>query len=72
MADRRLRRAPAEHVGGIHQHRKRIHVHRILPSAWLPADDPFWAEAAADWTSRKAWNGVDVGADHALRDSKLK
>ena len=37
----------------------------------LPADDPFWAEAAADWTSRKAWHGVDVGADHALRDSKL-
>ena len=38
----------------------------------LPADDPFWTEEAADWTSRKAWNGVDVGADHALRDSKLK
>lgn len=37
----------------------------------LPADDPFWTEEAVDWTSRKAWNGVDVGADHALRDSKL-
>jgi hypothetical protein len=32
----------------------------------LPADDPFWSRPPADWTSRKAWNGVDVGADHAL------
>lgn len=31
----------------------------------LPADDPFWAHADADWTSRNAWMGVDVGADHA-------
>lgn len=37
----------------------------------LPEDNAFWAEPAADWTSRKAWHGVDVGADHALRDSKL-
>jgi hypothetical protein len=37
----------------------------------LPADHPFWTEPAADWTSLKAWKGVDVGADHALRDSKL-
>ncbi len=37
----------------------------------LPTDNPFWTEAAADWTSLKAWKGVDVGADHALRDSKL-
>ena len=37
----------------------------------LPEDNAFWTEPAADWTSRKAWHGVDVGADHALRDSKL-
>lgn len=37
----------------------------------LPEDDQFWTAPAADWTSRKAWHGVDVGADHALRDSKL-
>ena len=37
----------------------------------LPEDNAFWAEPAADWTSRKVWHGVDVGADHALRDSKL-
>ena len=34
----------------------------------LPADDPFWANPATDWTSLKAWNGVDVGADHAIWD----
>lgn len=32
----------------------------------LPADDPFWAAPARDWTSLNAWNGIDVGADHAL------
>lgn len=33
----------------------------------LPETDPFWSRPDADWTSRKAWNGVDVGADHAIR-----
>lgn len=33
----------------------------------LPDTDPFWNRPDADWTSRKAWNGVDVGADHAIR-----
>jgi hypothetical protein len=32
----------------------------------LPETDPFWSRPDADWTSRKAWNGVDVGLDHAL------
>lgn len=32
----------------------------------LPADDPFWADAPLPWTNLKAWQGVDVGADHAL------
>ena len=32
----------------------------------LPADDPFWASPATDWTSLKAWNGLDVGADHSI------
>lgn len=33
----------------------------------LPADDAFWAAPARDWTSKKAWNGQDAGADHAIR-----
>ena len=32
----------------------------------LPADDAFWTNPPIAWTSLKAWNGVDVGADHAL------
>ena len=32
----------------------------------LPADDPFWSAPGRDWTSLKAWNGIDVGADHAI------
>lgn len=31
----------------------------------LPESDPFWSRPNADWTSKKAWNGIDVGADHA-------
>ena len=34
----------------------------------LPADHPFWAEPWQEWTGRKAWRGIDVGADHAFRD----
>ncbi len=33
----------------------------------LPATDPFWAGAAADWTAKKAWGGVDISTDHAIR-----
>lgn len=33
----------------------------------LPATDPFWASPAADWTAKKAWNNIDVEADHAIR-----
>ncbi len=29
--------------------------------------NPFWASPAVDWTCKKAWNGQDVGADHAIR-----
>lgn len=32
----------------------------------LPSDDPFWSNPAVPWTSLKAWNGIDVGEDHAL------
>jgi len=38
----------------------------LLPLG-LPADDPFRAAPARDWTAKKAWNGEDVGADHAIR-----
>ena len=34
----------------------------------LPAEDPFWADPAREWTGLRAWKGEDVGADHAIRD----
>ena len=37
----------------------------ILPLG-LPADDPFWAAPPRDWTTKRAWNGQDVGTDHAI------
>jgi hypothetical protein len=37
----------------------------LLPLG-LPGDDPFWSNAAAPWTSRRAWSGADIRADHAL------
>ena len=37
----------------------------LLPLG-LPADDPFWADAPADWTAKKIWSGQDFHADHAI------
>lgn len=33
----------------------------------LPAEDLFWTETYMEWTNVKAWKGIDVGADKALR-----
>lgn len=38
----------------------------------LSAEHEFWMGPHADWTSKRAWQGVDIGADHALRDSRKK
>lgn len=37
----------------------------------LPATDPFWTDPYMEWTNKQAWRGVDVGADHALRDMNV-
>ena len=34
----------------------------------LASTDPFWTDPDAPWTSRKIWNGMDVPADHSLRE----
>ena len=36
----------------------------------LPPSDAFWSGPYMEWTNKKAWEGVDIGADHALRDLK--
>ena len=33
----------------------------------LPTSDTFWSAPYSEWTSKRAWNGNDVGADHAIR-----
>ncbi|HRJ44992.1 MAG: DUF2264 domain-containing protein [Caldilineaceae bacterium] len=38
----------------------------LLPLG-LPPSDPFWADPPQPWTSQKAWGGVDMPCDHALR-----
>lgn len=38
----------------------------LLPLG-LPPSAPFWAEPPTPWTSQKAWGGVDMECDHALR-----
>lgn len=42
----------------------------LCSAAWLPlglpANDPFWAGPAEQWTAQKAWSGGAVKADHAL------
>lgn len=37
----------------------------LLPLG-LPPEDEFWRAAPADWTSRRAWSGQNVEADHAI------
>jgi hypothetical protein len=34
----------------------------------LPARESFWADPPAEWTSRRAWSGGDIPADHALAE----
>ncbi|MEA4936386.1 MAG: DUF2264 domain-containing protein [Paludibacter sp.] len=34
----------------------------------LPESDPFWSNPPTRWTSKKAWDGVDLNADKALKD----
>lgn len=34
----------------------------------LPASDPFWQNADADWTAKKAWEGEPIPIDHALEN----
>ncbi|WP_029276789.1 DUF2264 domain-containing protein [Pedobacter borealis] len=32
----------------------------------LPADNPFWTDAPADWTSKKAWSGKQTPKDYKV------
>jgi hypothetical protein len=32
----------------------------------LPADDKFWTDTAADWTSKKAWSGQLFKKDYKV------
>ncbi|HEY1200731.1 MAG TPA: DUF2264 domain-containing protein [Niastella sp.] len=34
----------------------------------LPATDPFWQNADADWTAKKAWKGEAISIDHAIEN----
>lgn len=34
----------------------------------LPADHPFWTDAPAEWTAKKAWSGMDFLKDKAFHD----
>jgi hypothetical protein len=38
----------------------------------LPASDPFWSAPAEDWTSKRAWAGQDMAADHAIEPQTIR
>jgi hypothetical protein len=44
----------------------------LCSAAWLPlglpATDEFWSAPPQPWTQQKAWTGVDIQTDHAIRD----
>jgi hypothetical protein len=48
----------------------------LCSAMWLPlgltASDNFWAGAAKPWTSKKAWSGDNIKADHALDEALSK
>lgn len=44
----------------------------VLLPLGLPAEHAFWSDPYMEWTNLKAWNGIDVGADKALRDANVK
>lgn len=39
----------------------------LLPLG-LPPTDEFWTDPETDWTSKRAWSGQDLAADHAIKD----
>ena len=41
----------------------------VFMTLGLPESDAFWTEPYQTWSALKAWHGIDIGADHALRDS---
>ncbi len=44
----------------------------LCSAAWLPlgldASDEFWSAPPQPWTALKAWSGVNIPTDHAIRD----
>ncbi|MDR3218902.1 MAG: DUF2264 domain-containing protein [Dysgonamonadaceae bacterium] len=36
----------------------------------IPPSDPFWTLPSEEWTSKKAWNGIDIQTDKALKTIK--
>ncbi|MET3115181.1 hypothetical protein AAKU52_002927 [Pedobacter sp. CG_S7] len=37
----------------------------LLPLG-LPETDSFWTDPSADWTSKKAWSGINLPVDHSI------
>lgn len=48
---------------------QRARSQTFLLAKTLPPTDAFWSDSYMPLTNLKAWQGVDIGADHALRDS---
>ena len=40
----------------------------VFVALGLPEGDSFWSSPSADWTSKRAWDGQDVDADHAIKN----
>lgn len=41
----------------------------VFVALGLPETDPFWSGPNTDWTARKAWNGVNLKCDKALKNN---
>lgn len=56
-----------KYVRTLYKYRQSVYVYSGLFAIGTSGKSSFWTEPYSEWTNLKAWKGVDVGADKALR-----
>lgn len=44
------------------------HCTTVFLALGLPSSDPFWSDPFAPWTGVKAWGGMKISGDHAIKN----
>lgn len=67
VAENWLFRQSDKYVRTLYKYRQSVYVYSGLFAIGTSGKSSFWTEPYSEWTNLKAWKGVDVGADKALR-----